>query len=223
MLCYALPDMNPEAHDHISALAEAGQAIHARGWVPATSGNFSIRLSTGHVAITTSGIDKASLSPHDIMEMDLEGTPQGPSKPSAETALHLQLYHRDPHIGAVLHTHSLNDTLVSLAATDQVRFEGLELLKALSGIDTHETVLDIPVFSNTQNMARLAEDVERYMCANKQGHAYLIRGHGLYTWGKNLAEAMRHLEALEFLLECHRLRPAASTEFKYQVAGNNDE
>jgi methylthioribulose-1-phosphate dehydratase len=215
--------MNPEAHDQISALAEAGQAIHARGWVPATSGNFSIRLNSGHVAITTSGIDKASLSPHDIMEMDLEGTPQGPGKPSAETALHLQLYHRDPQIGAVLHTHSLNDTLVSLAATDPIRIEGLELLKALSGIDTHETALVIPVFPNTQNMAGLAEDVERYMCANKQGHAYLIRGHGLYTWGKNLAEAMRHLEALEFLLECHRLIPVASTGFRYQDAGNNDE
>jgi methylthioribulose-1-phosphate dehydratase len=215
--------MNSETQDHRSALARAGQAIHARGWVPATSGNFSIRLPSGHVSITASGKDKGSLSPHDIMEIDLEGVPQGLGNPSAETALHLQLYRRDAHIGAVLHTHSLNDTLVSMAAADRVRIEGLELLKALSGIDTHETALDIPVFRNTQNMNQLAEDVEKYMCANKQGHAYLIRGHGLYTWGKDLVEALQHLEALEFLLECHRLRPAVSTELEDQHMGSEDE
>ena len=193
------------AQDHRAALAHASHVIHSRGWVPATSGNFSVRLASGIVAITSSGKDKARLKPQDIMEVDLAGAPLGAGTPSAETALHLQIYRRDQDIGAVLHTHSINATLVSMQATGCVRIQGLELLKAFRGIDSHETILDIPVFTNTQDIDHLAEAVERHMQAEQQGYAYLIRGHGLYTWGRDLDEAMRQLEALEFLLECHRL------------------
>ena len=192
-------------------LADTGRLLHARGWVPATSGNFSLRLANGDLAITASGRDKSTLQPTDILRLDPKGRPRQGGKPSAETGLHLQLYAREPRIGAVLHTHSLRATLVCGRARHQLRFSGLELLKAFEGVHSHEQVLNIPVFDNDQDIAALATRVEERMQQEGTGQAYLIRGHGLYTWGAHLADCLRQLEALEYLfeydLESRRLPP----------------
>jgi len=187
-------------------LIAVARNAHARGWVPATSGNFSARLGDGGIAITVSGRDKGRLSAIDIMRMSAEGTPEGQMKPSAEALLHLQLYRRDGEINAVLHTHSVNATIASQADSSGLRFHDLEILKAFSGIETHATSISIPIFKNSQDIKTLAEDVEHHMAAEGQGIGYLIAGHGLYTWGADLAECMRHLEALEFLFDYDRLK-----------------
>jgi methylthioribulose-1-phosphate dehydratase len=178
--------------------------LASRGWTPATSSNFSRRMDAAHVAITVSGRDKGRLAEPDIMVVDLDGAPVGtPLKSSAETLLHTQLYKRFPDIGCVLHTHSLNQTVASrlFAPAGRVRLEGYELLKALSGNTTHETSLDLPVLPNTQDMPELAAQVEALLDAGPLW-GYLIEGHGLYAWGRDMAEARRHLEAFEFLLAC---------------------
>ncbi len=195
-----------------AAIVAAGRAIHTRGWVPATSGNFSVRLTNGDVAITASGKDKSQLSEADILRVDLNGQPQVGGTASAELPLHLQLYRRDAQIGAILHTHSVNAVIVSLENPQGLRFEGLELLKAFAGVTTHDTALSIPVFANSQDIPALAGEVEQYMQDNQQGPAYLIQGHGMYTWGADIDECMRHLEALEFLLEYHRLRTGVTEQ-----------
>ena len=142
------------------------------------------------------------------MRIEADGTPKGPYKPSAEALLHSQLYHRDSDINAVLHTHSVNATVASLSHSEGLRFDGLEILKAFSGIDTHSASVDIPIFENTQHIDRLADAVEQHMNQHGQGVAYLIAGHGLYTWGANIEECLRHLEALEFLFNYDRLNHA---------------
>lgn len=185
----------------MSGLIAAGQRIWQQGWCPATSSNFSRRLDANSCAITVSGKDKGNLQPADIMQVDLSGQALDGKKPSAETLLHTQLYRRDPDIGAVLHTHSVKATLVSMDAPDRVELSGLELLKAFVGNTSHQVTLTIPVFDNTQDIAALARDVDTWMAQHGTGHAYLIRGHGLYTWGRDLPETLRHLEALEFLLD----------------------
>ena len=185
------------------ALIAAGRELHSRGWVPATSGNFSARLEDGSVAITLSGRDKGSLSRGDIGRVDLDGQPLGDGQPSAETLLHAQLYGRDPEVGAVLHTHSLFASLASTYGGPTIRFENLEILKAFSGTTSHESVLLLPVFANSQDMAGLASEVEGHMQRHGQGYAYLIKGHGTYTWGATVTDCLRHLEALEFLLQYH--------------------
>lgn len=182
-------------------IVEAGQRIHMRGWSPATSSNYSLRLGKDHCAITVSGRDKGALSVDDIMCVDLQGRALGRQKPSAETLLHTALYRRKPDTGAVLHTHSVFSTLVSMRAGETVEFAGLEILKAFRGMESHEGSMSVPVFDNTQDISALATEVDAWMESDGSGHAYLIRGHGLYTWGEDMAEAMRHLEALEFLLE----------------------
>jgi methylthioribulose-1-phosphate dehydratase len=193
----------------VAGLIKAGQRIWQQGWCPATSGNFSQRLSADSCAITVSGRDKGNLQPADIMQADLAGRSLDGKKPSAEALLHTQLYRRDSDIGAVLHTHSMKATLVSMSVVGIVRLEGLELLKAFEGFRTHQEVMHIPVFDNTQDIDSLAQQVEAWMQEHGTGHAYLIRGHGLYTWGRDLGETMRHLEALEFLLDFYWHRAKA--------------
>ena len=175
-----------------------------RGWTPATSSNFSSRIDAGHVAITVSGRDKGRLTEGDIMVVDLDGQPVATShRPSAETLLHTQLYKRYPQVGCVLHTHSQTQTVASrlYAGIGHVHLEGYELLKAFSGTTTHETALDLPVYPNTQDMPTLAAQVDATLDSQPMW-GYLIDGHGLYAWGRDMGEARRHLEAFEFLLGC---------------------
>ncbi|GAB3383714.1 methylthioribulose 1-phosphate dehydratase [Lysobacter fragariae] len=178
--------------------------LSARGWTPATSSNFSRRIDGQHVAITVSGRDKGKLNESDIMVVDLDGKPVATDlKSSAETLLHTQLYKRFPDIGCVLHTHSHSQTVASrlYAGMGHVHLEGYELLKAFSGTTTHDVEIDVPVFPNTQDMHTLAAQVDALL-DQQPLWGYLIDGHGLYAWGRDMAEARRHLEAFEFLLGC---------------------
>jgi methylthioribulose-1-phosphate dehydratase len=188
------------AHEIVIATRE----LAALGWTPATSSNFSMRLDGRLVAITISGRDKGKLTEADIMVVDWEGKPVGSdNRPSAETLLHTQIYRRFPEVNVVLHTHSHNQTVASrlFAATGHVRLEGFELIKAFAGQSTHETTLDVPVLANSQDIAALAARVERLTYAGPLW-GYLIDGHGMYAWGRDMPEARRHLEAFEFLLAC---------------------
>lgn len=183
-------------------LIAAGRFIDSKGWVPATSGNFSAKLPDGTIAITVSGRHKGQLQRDDIMLIDADGHSLDGKKPSAETLLHTSLYRRYPNIAAVLHPHSLNATLAARIFKTEIVLEDYELLKALSGIDTHATRISIPIFANDQNIPRLATAVEQYLDRHGDIHAYIIAGHGFYTWGGSVADTLRHLEALEFLFDC---------------------
>ncbi len=186
-------------------LARTARELAALGWTPATSSNFSMRVGTAYAAITISGRDKRSVERDDIMLIDTDGQAVNTTaRPSAETALHTQIYRRFADAAAVLHTHSHVQSVASrlFAANGMVRLQGWELQKAISGCSTHADVLEIPVFPNTQYMPELVAHVDAWLDAGKPLHAYLIDGHGIYTWGRDMPEARRHLEALEFLLGC---------------------
>jgi methylthioribulose-1-phosphate dehydratase len=192
-------------HERADAIAEAARELAQHGWTPATSSNFSMRVDADHAAITISGRDKGKLGRDDIMLVDMQGNAVGTeSRPSAETELHTQVYRHWPDIHVVLHTHSRTQSVASrlFAKDGVVKLEGWELQKAIRGHTTHESALDIPVFPNTQHMPELVAKVDAWIHAGKPLHAYLINGHGIYTWGRDMAEARRHLEALEFLLGC---------------------
>jgi methylthioribulose-1-phosphate dehydratase len=50
-------------------------------------------------------------------------------------------------------------------------------------------------------MSRLSLVVRECLAQHPAAHAFLLRGHGLYTWGTDVTQAVRHVEILEFLLE----------------------
>ena len=191
-----------------SELAAIGRRFYARGWVLGTSGNFSAVVSRKplRLAITASSLPKGTLRASDILECDEHGTVVGESKgrPSAETLLHVEIARRRG-AGAVLHTHSVWSTMLSDAwapAPDaSVAIEGYEMLKGLAGVTSHEHRELIPIVDNDQNMTRLAHRVGETLERHPGAHAFLLRRHGLYTWGESLAEAERHVEILEFLFE----------------------
>lgn len=185
------------------SLCATARWCYTKGWVPATSGNFSVRQGA-RILITASGLDKGALTPAGLMEVDLEGrVVNGTGRPSAETRLHLVLYKARPNAGAILHVHTIWNTILSGIHADagHVGLGGYELLKGLAGVSTHEHLERVPILRNSQDFdeltARLADALEEF----PEAHGVLLSRHGLYTWGESVSEARRHLEALEFLFE----------------------
>ena len=199
-------------------LAELGRDFHRRGWVLGTSGNLSAVLNRDplRIAITASSVDKGRLTAEQILEVDAEGqvlsATQG--KPSAETLLHVAVV-RSRSAGAVLHTHSVWSTILSDYHNGQGGFfiEGYEMLKGLDGVKTHEHREWLPILENSQHMDALASEASALLRDNPDIHGFLIRRHGLYTWGTDLTEAARHVEILEFLLESVGRRQMMEPQF----------
>lgn len=189
-------------------IVETVRFLSKKGWTPATSSNFSARIETNSdlIAISKSGVDKETFGFDDILIVDNKGFPllsDDYNRSSAETMIHIALY-EDSKICSVLHTHSVNSTIVSKLYNKNrlIEFTNLEILKGLNGNSTHEVTEQVPVFSNTQNIKALAEEITAYKCKFPGMHCFLIEGHGLYSWGRCLKEAKRHIEVFEFLFEC---------------------
>lgn len=203
------PALVDEIQDIKAAVARLARACHSRGWAPATSGNFSARAGA-HVAITGSGHDKGNVDARHVLLVDHGGQPAEitAEKPSAETALHLMLYRHDPRISWVVHTHSvaavvLSRRAMSAAGPHSILLHGFELTKAFTGVTTHELSLHVPVIANSQDMVALAAAAEARLERKAPSvPAFLVAGHGAYSWGCDLAEVARHVEALETLLAC---------------------
>jgi methylthioribulose-1-phosphate dehydratase len=192
----------------VEALRDIGALFYQRGWSVGTSSNYSIVLDKEplRLLLTASGKDKRRLAATDFVVVDAEGQclEPGAERPSAETALHVMLG-RWPGVGAVLHTHSVWSTLLSDLYSEAGGFwiEGYEMLKGLAGVSTHEHRLWVPIFPNSQDIPALARQVSFAWDEPEHPlrHGFLLRKHGLYTWGRDIEEARRHIEIFEFLFE----------------------
>jgi len=187
-------------------IIQAGKYLADRGLLPATSGNLSMRLpETQRALITVSGLDKGNLSDQDFIEIDLDGKAINSSKkPSAETLLHTQLYKFSHEIQAVFHVHSINSVVLSkfYGANTELKLSNYELLKALDGVSSHMHKAILPIFRNTQNIELMAAEVEQFLSVSPEIHAYIIEGHGLYSWGKDAQTVIRQIEALDTIFAC---------------------
>jgi methylthioribulose-1-phosphate dehydratase len=203
------------AADVIDQLRAVGREFHARSWSLGTSSNYSVVLGRDplELLVTASGKDKSALGREDFVRVDAAGQVIDGSgrRSSAETLLHCTLADMIPSVGAVLHTHSVWGTILSAADVPlgNLRIGGYEMLKGLEGIGTHDTVEDVPIFANTQDMVELSArlrarlgGLDWHAAGRPPCHGFLLSGHGLYTWGRNLGEARRHIEIFEFLFEC---------------------
>jgi methylthioribulose-1-phosphate dehydratase len=186
------------------AIVAAGRRLDALGLVPATAGNFSVRLDAQRLAVTVSGRHKGFLTAADVMVVDLDGRAEDPAKrSSAETLLHCGLYRRFPQAGAVLHGHSIANTVLSRAAGGALTLEGYELLKAFPGLPTHDARVTLPVVPNDQDIARMQRGLDALWDRTPDViPGYLIAGHGSYVWAPDMPTALLRMEALEFMLAC---------------------
>ena len=201
--------------DAIDQLRAVGREFHGRSWSLGTSSNYSVVVSREplELLVTASGKDKSALGRDDFVRVDAAGRVVDGSgrRSSAETLLHCTLAGMIPSVGAVLHTHSVCGTILSAANLPRgsLRIAGYEMLKGLEGIASHDTAEEVPIFANTQDMVELSVRLRRHFAGvdwtatgRPPAHGFLLSGHGLYTWGRDLAEARRHVEIFEFLFEC---------------------
>jgi methylthioribulose-1-phosphate dehydratase len=209
----------------LGGLVSVARGFYARGWLMGTSGNLSavVEREPLRLAITASGVDKGDLRTEQVLLVDenvqmssdakhrpgfitVTGdsmeNPHSKMKPSDESLLHVRIV-KERGAGAVLHTHSIWNTIFSdLHAGERgVRIEGYEMLKGLAGVRTHDHSEWLPIVENSQDMRALADTISKTLNEQKSAHGFLIRRHGLYTWGDDLTQAKRHVEILEFLLE----------------------
>jgi methylthioribulose-1-phosphate dehydratase len=205
-------EWNESLLQRAEALCRVAHECSRRDWVPATAGNFSFRHPArvgGRVFITASGLDKGSITPNDLLEIDADcKVLSGAGRPSAETSLHGVIYRDRPDAGAILHVHTVWNTLLSdrFAGFGAVPLENYELLKALSGVSTHQHREFVPILENSQEYDGLSTQLADVLRKHAGIHGVLLRRHGLYTWGESVAGAWRHLEALEFLFEVEARR-----------------
>ncbi len=187
-------------------LVAIAKSLHARGWLLGTSGNLSAVVTREPLTlvITPSGVDKGELKPEQILLIDEHVQPLNnkTAKPSDESPLHIMIA-KERGAGAIVHTHSVWNTILSDSGRnhDGLEIEDYEMLKGLAGVRTHMHRELLPIIDNSQNMSELANKITDVLAKHKNTHGFLLRRHGLYTWGQDLNEAKRHVEILEFLLE----------------------
>ncbi len=193
-------------------LVETIRFFEQKNWTPATSTNYSARSSQnpGQFLISRSGVDKSKFKLDDLILINSEGDIRSDFrlpgvKSSAETGIHTEIYKRFPLVNSVLHSHSVLSTTLSFCQlkNKKVIFEGLEILKGFEGNETHELQQVMPIVPNSQYIPDIMRDLSPFFETGEPIHGFLIAGHGLYTWGKDVATAKRHIETFEFLFECY--------------------
>ena len=198
--------MSDNFDEFAAGIAAIAKSFHGRGWLLGTSGNLSavVQREPLRLAMSPSGIDKGELTPDQLLSIDENAriVSEHGGKPSDESLLHITIV-KERRAGAVLHTHSIWNTILSdLYASDGgLTIAGYEMLKGLEGVRTHEHSEWLPIIDNSQDMPALAELVGQTLKETPAAHGFLLRRHGLYSWGDTLAQAKRHIEILEFLLE----------------------
>jgi methylthioribulose-1-phosphate dehydratase len=198
-----MADDFPELAANLAAIAKG---FHARGWLLGTSGNLSavVQREPLRLMMSPSGVDKAELTPDQMLTIDenARSVNRDSGKPSDESLLHIRIV-KERGAGAVLHTHSVWNNILSdlYASQGGVTIAGYEMLKGLQGVRTHEHSEWLPIIDNSQDMPALAESIGEKLNEHPNAHGFLLRRHGLYSWGETLAQAKRHIEIFEFLLE----------------------
>ncbi|MFF7652542.1 methylthioribulose 1-phosphate dehydratase [Streptomyces sp. NPDC007983] len=193
-----------------TSIAEYSRDLYARGWMPGTSGNLSVRLPDdgGPTAlITASGRDKGDLTAEDMVAVHAttgDVLVPGRLKASAETSIHAAVYGATD-ARAVIHVHSPYATVVACRTGERDRtavlpLDRFELLKGLGLDDPART--ELPVFRNWPDVRRIADEAAEYLAAHPDAPpGLLIADHGITTWGKDLAQARNRLECLEAICQ----------------------
>jgi len=194
------------------SLVDLIKHLHQRGHNPATSGNYSLRElsheSNGQVIwMSKSGVDKSIFQTSDLLELSLingqvlnQDVKLNGVRPSDETQVHVAIYQLEPSANCILHSHHADLLILGeLFSQDEViKISNLEIIKAFSGVKSHEEEIYILSIENTQDMEQLAKKIKNLWPNDKKKFvAILLRRHGVYVWGDSVQSAKRHLEALE--------------------------
>jgi methylthioribulose-1-phosphate dehydratase len=202
-MAQTLDDLPPRA-----ALAEIARDFHARGWMAGTAGNLSARADEDHFWITASGMPKGRLDELDFLlvrvtDGEVVERVRPDNKPSAETAIHRALYALFPAARACLHGHVVPAAIAADRAKKGAQSLRLPAIEMIKGFDIwrQNPKVDLPLFENHLDVARIARDIEtRFKKTKPAVTALMVRAHGPTVWGASLQEAYNRFEILEYLL-----------------------
>ena len=193
-------------------LSDLIRHLNFSGHNPATSGNYSLRSATSsdYAIVSESGVDKSKFDIDNFLPVffsskEIHPLFQRPGRKSSdETDIHLAIY-QSTGAKCVLHSHTLKSLLFAnlFPRSNCATIEGLELLKGLKGIKTHEAKIEVPLFDNTQDIRQLSERLIPVLkageLAQNKSYALILRGHGIYVWGESVEDAKRHLEVYDYI------------------------
>ncbi|MCI1966483.1 MAG: L-ribulose-5-phosphate 4-epimerase [Oscillospiraceae bacterium] len=183
---------------------EANLELPKRGLITYTWGNVSgIDRSTGLFAIKPSGVEYDSLTPEDMVIVDLQGNVvEGKYRPSSDTATHVVLYRDFPQIGGIVHTHSVWAASWAQAArsipcygTTQADYFFGEIPCARPL--THEEIEEAYERNTGVVMSDLLKERAAKGIDVLAVPAMLCAHHGPFTWGENAAKAVYNAVVLE--------------------------
>jgi len=201
------------------------RAFYQKGWLPATSGNFSVRLPSGepgHFAVTATGLHKGELEADALARQwsrrEQSGQRLTNREPigSSDTEIHAAIYRHLQPVGAVYHLHLPAATALAARRDVTGRHSTPDDPSALT-MDWNDTIkafaewcdwsrgepIACPVVPNGTARAT-AEWVDRRARAGRLGEGppgLNVIDHGIYVWGGSPAEARRHAEAFGYLYE----------------------
>ncbi len=172
-----------------AALVSCGRRLDALGFAPATDGNISARLGPRALLVTPAGREKGSLSPEELLLVDLEGTVvEGEGRPSTETPMHLLCYRRRGDVGGVVHAHPPVATAFAAAGV------------ALDAPVMPEIVLTVGAIPLVPYATPGTEELARALEPWVDDHdAFLLASHGVLTLGRDVREALHRMERVEHL------------------------
>lgn len=185
-------------------LCTYSRKLGEKGFGIATSGNYSARLSDSSFLVSMSGVDKTNPEPDQFMPMGFDRLPieeHDKRTPSYEMPLHGMIYHAMPEITWVFHVHSVANTVVSMnCKQNHLEFCGYEGQNYIYPSASSREPFHVPIFENDENRVRLANQIQEQLKPTCRG--FLLRGHGLFAMGQSASQALKHLEAYEFLFRC---------------------
>lgn len=177
--------VNPRAE-----LVNTCHLLYEKGFVVATEGNVSVRISPDRILITPTNTNKSLIKESQVVTIDGRGKKiSGKGMPSAEFALHTEVYRLRPDVRAIIHAHPPNAVALTLA--------GIELGNTLPEIIIALGKVPIAKYATATTYA-LAKSISKLI---KKHNAIILALHGSLTVGKNLREAFENLERVEWASE----------------------
>jgi L-fuculose-phosphate aldolase len=184
------PASQPDIHAVESSrqlVCESGKRLLRSGYVSGTWGNISCRVDADHMAITPSGMEYESLTPQDIVIVNIYDLSwQGELKPSGEMGLHAEIYKQRREINAVMHTHSQNASTVAASRREVPPI--LDDMAQIIGPSLRVAEYALP---GTKKIIR------ETMKALSGRNAALLANHGAVCVGRDMDEAFVICEIME--------------------------
>lgn len=171
-------------------LLRIGRLLHQRGFIAATEGNLSVRLASGDLLVTPTGVCKGMMQARDLVLVDSAGRRRSrqPSRrnASSEVGMHLLIYRLRPDVHAIVHAHPPTATGFAVAGIALEQALLPEVIVGLGGIPLAPYA--------TPGTPELSETLEPLVRAHD---AVLMANHGVVTCGPDLERAYLNMETVE--------------------------